>query len=472
MKRAGSESQALARREKIATRFCVSVTSIVLAVLALATVYRDLRILLATDNSFVYPTSIYRILPLPAVWDHTEGAAAAGADFSQVYTSALALRHGESAYHPTSLLYQDRFGPRPPGYPPLTNWLYVPISLLPYRAALLAHSAVSLSLFLGVALFLLRRAGLARRSGSVSLVIVSLYLLTPIGLTHLERGQFDLFVAASVLGCLSCVLLRGNHPFLAVGSGILGAMKWTSAPFLFCFCGLGFLFAERRKRWVFLLMPAVVLLGTLPFWAGLKELWPSIVVYEVRAKPFGLTLQNFFPRWAARSVPPLITVAAAALVRAAGRSREARARAFESIAPPFALALASVSICFGTISYEYHTVTLLGMIPVIVVWTLKEPDVSDRIKAVTCAVFGGFLCVAFRLAPMQSLSPVVMTAVYCVCALVFLGVCVRIAAVRTKSPISAPARTDRLTASSGSEGPSTADPPPSPRPDPSRAGRA
>ena len=417
-----------AAHEGIARAFCLGVAGVVFAALALGTVYRDFRILLtANGSSFFYPSSIYGIAPLPVADPSAKRATAAGVDFSQVYTSALALRHGESAYRPRSAEFQDRFG-REPGLPPLTNWLYVPLSLLPYGAASMTHAVLSVCLFLGIALYVLGKAGLVRQSAVVCLVLFGLYFLTPIGVTHLERGQFDLFVAAAVLACVSCLLLPGGHPGLAVAAGLLGAMKWTSVPFLLCFCALGFVSAERRKRRDFFLVPAVMLLATLAFGSGLKEYWPTIQKFEIGAKPFGLTLQNFMPRWAARSVFPAVTLAAAALVRVAGRSPAERGRLFAAIGLPFALALSCLSICFGTLSYEYHAVTLLGLIPAVVVWTSREPGVSRRGKSVTCGVFAVFLCVAFRVVTLYVFSPVIMTAVYIAAALLFLGVCAGIVA--------------------------------------------
>jgi hypothetical protein len=422
----GPPADAPEAHERIASGFCLCVAGVIFAALALGTVYRDFRILLRADgSSSFYPSPIYGILPLPAADSADKRAPVAGADFSQVYTSALALRHGESAYSPKSAAFRDRFG-RKPGLPPLTNWLYVPLSLLPYGAALMTHTVLSICLLLGIAFFDLGQAGLGRPRASVCVAILSRYVLTPIVLTHLERGQFDLFVAAAVLACVSCLLLPGGHPGLAVAAGFLGAMKWTAPSFLLCFCAAGFVSADRQKRRDFFVVSAVMLLTTLAFGPALKEYWPTIQSFEINAKPSGLTLQNFLPRWAARSVLPTVTLAAAALVRIAGRSTAGRVRLFESIGVPFALALACFSICFGTLSYEYHTVILLGLIPAVVVWTSREPGVSRRWRVFTCGVFGVFLCIAFRTVTLSVFSPVVMTAVYVAAALLFLSVCVAI----------------------------------------------
>jgi hypothetical protein len=417
----------LQTRERIASGLCLGVSGVVLAVLVLATVVRDVRVLTSSDPEILYPMAIYGIQRVPGSQPDRYARESAGADFSQVYTSAQALRHGESAYHPKTSAFLERFH-REPVYPPLMNWLFVPISMLPFGKALILHSAVSICGLLAATLFLLWRTGLARQGWSVCLAIGSLYLLTPIGVTHLERGQFDLYVATAVLLCLSCFLLDGNHPFLAVGAGLMGAMKWTAPSFLVCFCLLGFLFADRPKRRLSVVIPAVMVAATVAFWPELKECWVAIRAYEIDATPVGITLQNFMPRWLARCAPLAITLAVAALIQISGSTRDDRTRVFESIGVPFALALINLSVCFGTVSYEYHTVSTLGMIPAVVVWTMKESRVSDRLKAITCGAFGIFLCVVFRLQlPLKDFGPAAMTAVYLATTLFFLGVCARIA---------------------------------------------
>jgi hypothetical protein len=55
-----------------------------------------------------------------------------------------------------------------------------------------------------------------------------------------------------------------------------------------------------------------------------------------------------------------------------------------------------VAICFGTLSYEYHTVSLLGVIPGVVVWLERAPLVSTRLRIAVALGFGLFLPYAFR----------------------------------------------------------------------------
>jgi len=409
-----------AARGRIVSGLCSGVAAVVLAALVVATLSFELHILRTSSFGRPYPFPIYPLMPIPET-SPVAGLGAAGADFSQVYTGALALRHGESAYRPESPEFTERFG-RPPGLPPLMNWVYVPLSLLPYHAALLAHTAISLLALLGATALVLWKSGLRRHVWRVTLAQASLYFLTPIGLTHLERGQFDLIVAASTVLCFACVFVAGNSFGLAAASGFLGALKWTAVPFVWCFSALGFLLGFRSR--VFLTIPSVMVLGTVLFWRGLLEYWSSIQVYELDALPEGLTLQHFVPRLVAKMAPVAVTLSCALFVVARYRSHRERAQVFVAISAPFALALANLAVCFATISYEYHTVTTLGMIPCLVLWTEKEPSVPTRVKAVTCVAFGTLLVVTFRVFGLNNLfDSVAMARVYSFFTLLFFGLC-------------------------------------------------
>jgi hypothetical protein len=442
-------------RGRIVSGFCLGVTGVVVLALVAATFANTVQLLRTSTLGEPYPRPYYYLMPLRGTSPVAGAPGAPGADFSQVYHAANALRHGQSPYRPNTAQFSDRFG-RPSGYPPLTNWLYVPLTLLPYHQALLAHVALSLLLFLGTTLFVLRRTGLMRHAGLVVLLLASLYLLTPIGLAHVERGQFDFLVAtASLLGVTGWWMRRSRFG-VALFAGLLGALKWTSVAFLGCFSAFGFLVGPRSWRWAFFLIPVVMALGTGLFWRGTLEYWHTIQVFELEATPYGLTLQHFLPRIWTKLTPILLTVSMAFLVAVRARSSAERTRAFTSVSLPFALSLSNVAVCFGTLSYEYHTVSTLGMVPALVVWTEKAPWVSNRVKAVTSVAFGIFLALVFRIYGLghllnrvalwgQTLPPpderyslphllmgVTMTGVYAGFALLFLGVAVHVLFSSTK----------------------------------------
>jgi hypothetical protein len=380
-----------------------------------------------------YPMMIYEVLPIPDTAADPIGIGATGADFSQVYTSALAVRHGQSAYHPQDGAFRDRFD-RPPAYPPFTNWFYIPLSWLPYHKALVVHTVLSFLGFLAASAWLLYRTGLSRHIARLAVLIGSLYVLTPIGVSHLERGQFDCLVAITYVLCVSCWLLPGNHFGLAVLCGLLGALKWSAAPFLCCFAAMCFLVTSRLRRWPFFVVPLVMVLVTGAFWSDLKGYWEAVQFYELDAPPFGLSLEAYLPRPLAKAMPVIIAGSLATIVLVRGKSPAARVRILGSSCLPSALALTNVAVCYQATSYEYHTMTTLAMVPFLVVWTERERWVSSRMKAFICTVFALLLVVVFRAYPPGKLIDVtILNALYALSALLFFGLSLYLALTAPRS---------------------------------------
>jgi hypothetical protein len=411
----------------IGTRFCRGLIGLVFGAVMYMALYNGLAVLRNGTPPVAYPISHYMLLPIAGTAADPSGRGATGADFSQVYTSALAVRHGQSGYHPTDPAYRDHFD-RPPAYPPYTNFVYGALAGLPYYQALLVHTAVTFGGLLAASAFLLFRLGLWRHVWRVVLAISSFYFLTPIGVAHLERGQFDCLVATAHVLCLCCWFLPGSHFGLAILCGLVGALKWSSAPFLGCFAALCFLLSSRAKRWVFFSIPLVMVLVTVVFWSELKGYWVAVRVYELDASALGLTLDEYLPRWAAKATPVIITSSLAAAVFWRSRSAAARARILRSSSVPFALALTNVSVCYQTTSYEYHTMVTLAMIPALVVWAEREFWVSGRLKVLVCAVFSLLLMLVFRaLPPDRAIDVHVLNALYALTALLFFGVSLYVA---------------------------------------------
>jgi hypothetical protein len=310
----------------------------------------------------------------------------------------------------------------------VANWVYVPFSWLPYHQALTAHTVISLTGFLAAAAWLLRKTGLSRHTWRVVLLTSSFYFLTPIGVSHLERGQFDWLVATAIVLCVSCWLVPENRFGLALLCGLLGALKWTAAPFLGCFAALGFLVASGLRRWVFFVIPLVMGLGTLLFWSSLKEYWATIEYYELSSEAFGLSLEAYLPRPWAKAMPVIVSACLVTVVFVRSRSAAARARILAASSLPFALALTNLTVLFVAESFEYHTVTTLAMVPVLVAWTEREPWVSRGLKRFISVVFALLLAVAFRLfIPGNLIDVYVINALYVLTAVLFFGVSMYIA---------------------------------------------
>jgi hypothetical protein len=408
---------------RMVTGLSLGVVLVVLASLVAATLAHEWDVLKASRIRAAYPPLLYGIMPAPGTSPVPGSLGAAGGDFSQVYTSALALRHGESAYFPTTPAFADRWG-RPSGYPPLMNWAYVPLTYLPYYSALLLHNAMSLlALFVATAL-LLKRMGLAAHIPGVVLAQGSLYFLTPIGFMHLERGQFDLFVAVAAALTVACVSARRGPLALAAAAGFLGTLKWTSAAFLGCFCVVGAVFSRRARRWSFVLVPVLMAIGTAIFWRSVREYWTSIEVFEINARPLGLTFTHFLRRTFAKVLPVVVTLVVAIPGLWVARSERHQSQLLFAVSAPLSILLMILATCYGTISYEYHTVALLGMWPGLVVWVEREPFLGKPVKLLTCVLFGALLCVAFRTFHFSTAyDSRAMTKVYAAFSPLFLGLC-------------------------------------------------
>jgi len=309
------------------------------------------------------------------------------------------------------------------------NWLYLPLTYLSYVNALLVHTLVTLTALCAVSAFLLWKMQLQRHIAPVLLAQACLLLLTPIGFTHLERGQFDIYVAIAAALCVACSYWPSSALGPALASGAIGALKWTAPPFLYCFAALGVLVGPKSRRRTFFAIPLITAVTTALFYNEVKEYWHTIQVYELQAEPSArsLTFEHFVPRMAVKVLPIAATLLLAVAIWVWRPARTRRHETFRALAVPFSLALMNLSICFGTLSFEYHTVSTLGMLPGVVVWLEREPQVSLRLKALTAGVYAAFLVVAFRIFELAfALAPQQMSAVYGACALLLLGLCLQV----------------------------------------------
>jgi hypothetical protein len=382
--------------DRLVSILCIGLASLAVLSVIGAVLVHEWTVLRTSTWSEAYPPVLYGLMPSAGTSPVRKAPGAAGGDFAQVFTSAQALRHGESAYFPSTPEFKDRFG-RPAGYPPLTNWLYVPLTYLPYYHALLVQIIGTLVGFYLVTALLLWRVGLRRHIFAVLLAQTSLYLLTPIGFTHVERGQFDLIVAAAIALCMGCVFSLRSGAALAAASGLLGTLKWTSVAFLGCFCVAGMALGGRERRRLFALVLALMVVGTAVFWKSIPEYWVAIQMYEINAKPRGLSFTHFLPRMLVKVLPVIVTsVLLAAALFVSRKSAVHRQRMLYALSAPFSMMLLNLDIGYGTVTYEYHTVTTLGVLPGLVVWIEREPFVPRWFKALVTGTFGVLLCIAFR----------------------------------------------------------------------------
>jgi hypothetical protein len=387
-----------------ASNFCLLISAATLLYLVFMATAGLIDFLRIGQFDMHYPFLIYGKLPVPG----TNGAL--GADFAQVYSSARAARAGDSMYEPRDQEYRDPFGRRP-NYPPFTNWLYEGISWMHYTRALLLHIFIQAILFLFLAAGFLYRHGLVKRIPLVFLAICCLIFLTPGGLQHLERGQFDLYSASCYL--LFCAGYFEGRGFFFFFAGLLAGIKWTTLPFLCSFSVFAFFALKPEGRLKLLLWPVGFGVTVLPFLRQVFEWLPSLQMYEVNAAPSGITFQHFL----SRDVTKLVPFMTAAMVTASCRLHRREKDVWALASPPLALALLIESFGFGTVGFEYRAVAFTGLIPQLAVW--MEQSRLPTLTATAGYAYAVFLLIAFRgYGSSRLLTAVTMSKIYFASALV------------------------------------------------------
>ncbi len=316
-----------------------------------------------------------------------------GSDYVQVYLSAKALSLGKSAYRLAEAGLADPFD-RLPNYPPLVNWAYLPFAQIYYPSGLLIHNFMTLGIFILVSALILFQTGFLRQSWKILILYLLLYFYTPLGYSHYEKGQFDLYSAGAHLFPAVVFMGSAGIPVLFT-TGFLGAFKWSSFPFIGAFGAFAFIASDEKRRWYFLIPCIVIALSILLFWSQFLEYLPSLRYFELTVvKPSGLSLMHFMPKSLAKSFQ-IINLALFSLFFLYYSNKYTRQRLFEVVSLPFALAMAAQGLGFGAISNEYRVVSLLGVIVPFFLWA-ERAAAPEKIKILVGITLGIFLVWVFR----------------------------------------------------------------------------
>ncbi len=364
--------------------------------------------------------SFFKVTPTK----HSGTEKSLGADFSQVYYSAMALRHGDSQYNPKNRVYADPFERRS-NYPPLTNWLYTPLTFFDYHVALTIHNYTSLVIFLILSLVILKKYKLQKFSLMYLVLTLLLYFYTPLGFAHFERGQFDLWSASAFLLIFACFYLEKRAVTASIAAGFFSTLKWSSAPFLGTICLLGCCCSVRKKRWVFLIPLAILFFSALLFYRQVVEYLPSLQMYEFQARPSGISFMYLLPKALAKNVQISSCLLVIMLSVGLFRTTEQRSNLLQYISFPFALTMFIQGMCYGTISYEYRIVSIIGLVPGFLIWLVHVPDLSGSLKVGTAVFFATFILIAFRVFyfffwDLPTVAAPLMSIFYFVCSFVSL----------------------------------------------------
>jgi hypothetical protein len=326
------------------------------------------------------------------------GTSALGADFAEVYVASLAAREfrekGETQFREF----------RPVAYPPLTLWLYGWLEGVPYSRVLTLHSLVSLGAFLLAVALVFFRLGLLRHWWKMALLTLAVCFGTPAGYSHYERGQFDLYTSAAIFLCLAPVWMERGRVSSATVGGFFAALKLSALPFLGTFSLAALASDAPRRRNVYLIAPAVLILSLLIFAADLPRLAQAMQHMEGAAAggkvPIGenmavrgVSFLLLLPPLLAKSVQILSALAFIVVLRWPGLPD--RPGRFAAAAFPFALAMVIQGMAYGAGSWEYRIVALLGVAAGFVLWVEKVPGLA-RMQVAAGAGFGIFLLLASR----------------------------------------------------------------------------
>ncbi|MBW2282485.1 MAG: hypothetical protein JRG82_17235 [Deltaproteobacteria bacterium] len=361
-----------------------------------------------------------------------------GLDFSQVWIASRRLAAGEDVYERIPDKGYKKWRRRwTTTYHPVIHWLYLPLSWLPLRDGLIVHNLFSSGLFLLCAALALARAGcLAALPGLASAFAVAM-LLTPSGLLHLERGQFDLYVA-SALVCVVTLFASERPARFArdsgwgLGAGLLSTLKVSAWPLVGFYWMLGAGLRGLRSAAVWLVPGTIVVLNVL-FFQGVLDWLPAFLYVAGDRAGMGASFALLAPGWLAAALPfvSAVIVAGACFVSLRMRGElgddGARRELLARISFPVAAALAVQTICGTPVTHDYRLVALFGLMPLMSVWCVQGETVPDWLRHAAAFGYALMLVMAMRIIPFTSLSAAGLATCLLFGSLLWLGLAVYLA---------------------------------------------
>jgi hypothetical protein len=328
-----------------------------------------------------------------------------GIDFSQIWLSAQKLSAGQKVYYPVEKTTWRREWSST--YHPLIHWLYIPVGKLPFQTGLILHNLFGIALMLGCSALALRQAGCLAAFPSTAAVILSAMYLTPTGLLHVERGQMDTYVAASMLSMVAFFASGGRG--WAIATGILSTLKvqaWVFVGFYALVAAPLFGLRDKNIWWV----PATIAAVSLVFGGQIFEWVPSFLYVADNVSTHGAPFIRVIPRLAAFTLPlaTSVVVGLACFLGLRGAARltdvETRHSLLMRISFPFAAAIAIQTVCGTTVTHDYRLVAFLGLMPALCVWCVRATEVSMWLRRATAVLYALALLVALRIPPFVTIS--------------------------------------------------------------------
>lgn len=323
-----------------------------------------------------------------------------GVDFSQIHLSARHLRADQPVYFKVlRKQWRRRWSST---YHPLVHWLYLPTARMPFPVALAVHNLAGIALVLLCAALALWRGGALDALPSVGGVVLVAMFLTPTGLLHLERGQMDLFVAASFV-CTVAMFERRIVAW-ALAAALFSTLKVSA----WAFVGFYWLVAAPLwglRDWRVWLVPGAILLVNLVFLSEVREWLPAFLYVAENRSKAGPSFTKILPKLVAYSLPfvSVFAVAATAFLslQLRGRLSETASRRdlLERISFPFAAVLGIQTVCATPVTHDYRLVGLLGLLPVLAIWCGRGESIPGWLRYAVSLGYSLLLVAAFRIPP-------------------------------------------------------------------------
>ncbi|OGJ74754.1 hypothetical protein A2384_06895 [Candidatus Peribacteria bacterium RIFOXYB1_FULL_54_35] len=328
-----------------------------------------------------------------------------GVDLYHTFIFAEAWSDGFSPYGPIPDRYfQNYQWDRTPVHPPFTYFVYRMLVPLGFPAVRTIHTIAKLALFFLSAAAVLWSLRAEKVLLPTLLAILCCIFLSPTGLSELERGQSELFIAASFMLVFAAVF-RDRALWLIL-AGIAASLKISSLLFLGPFVFLAFAVnRERFGRMIFVI--AVVFFSLLLFFPFLSGFARSILVGDLlvggadgNQYADGVSFALLFPYYIGKSIIIASTMFFLGIFLSI-RGREQRTESFLRASFPLAVMLILQAIGFRTLSWEYKSVEILALLPGLYLW-LREAHVSLWYQRVVASSYGVLLMVVSHLFPFKS----------------------------------------------------------------------
>ena len=302
-------------------------------------------------------------LPSTPVTMQYQAANRLGADFTPIYFPAQEISQLDNAYNYLSL---DPLK-RPSRYAPLLLVLCSKtLCKLDYGYAPFGNILLQLLLFFLILYFVFRSLGIKRYFLSVFLFTEFILLLTPVGLSWFERGQFSLYVAISYL--LLLLGLTRNNAILIILSAGFAFIKWTSLPCIFVILAVYIMTSRNKKELQHNLLMAslfgfVMILLLLPLIRENISFIYGLIDQETSRSPHGLSLVFYLPYAIVKALP-------FALVPIGFMIAKINKSDYIGLFPFFAGA-AVILLLYPTEALDYSVPTLLGFVPLLIFWAKR-----------------------------------------------------------------------------------------------------